>query len=78
MPRRARHRLPRPKGGITTLRAPTIRKLVNAGTVTPSLFDERDLAEVTSEESVTARGAALKRRGAETEQFPMGLAVDLR
>ena len=35
---------------ITTLRAPTIRKLVNAGTVTPSLFDERDLAEVTSDE----------------------------
>ena len=35
---------------ITTLRAPTLRKLVNAGTVTPSLFDERDLAEVTSEE----------------------------
>ena len=30
---------------ITTLRAPTIRKLVAAGTVTPSLFDERDLAE---------------------------------
>ena len=35
---------------ITTLRAPTIRKLVNAGAVTPSLFDERDLAEITSEE----------------------------
>jgi len=35
---------------ITTLREPTIRKLVNAGTVTPSLFDERDLAEVTSDE----------------------------
>ena len=35
---------------ITTLRAPTIRRLVAAGTVTPSLFDERDLAEVTSEE----------------------------
>ena len=35
---------------ITTLRAPTIRKLVAAGTVTPSLFDERDLAEITSEE----------------------------
>ena len=35
---------------ITTLRAPTIRKLVAAGTVTPSLFDERDLAEVTSED----------------------------
>ena len=35
---------------ITTLRAPTIRKLVAAGTVTPSLFDERDLAEVTSDE----------------------------
>ena len=35
---------------ITTLRAPTIRKLVAAGTVTPSLFDERDLAEVTSNE----------------------------
>ena len=35
---------------ITTLRAPTIRKLVTAGEVTPSLFDERDLAEITSEE----------------------------
>ena len=35
---------------ITTLRAPTIRKLVNAGAVTPSFFDERDLAEITSEE----------------------------
>ena len=35
---------------ITTLRAPTIRKLVNAGAVTPSFFDERDLAEITSDE----------------------------
>ena len=35
---------------ITTLRAPTIRKLVDAGAVTPSFFDERDLAEITSEE----------------------------
>ena len=35
---------------ITSLRAPVIRKLVNAGTVAPSLFDERDLAEVTSDE----------------------------
>ena len=35
---------------ITTLRAPTIRKLVNGGTMTPSLFDERDLAEITSDE----------------------------
>ncbi len=35
---------------VTTLRAPTIRKLVAAGTVTPALCDERDLAEVTSEE----------------------------
>ena len=34
---------------ITTLRAPTIRKLLRAGVVTPSLFDERDLAEVTRE-----------------------------
>ena len=34
---------------ITTLRAPTIRKLVDAGTVTPSLFDQRDLAEITSD-----------------------------
>ena len=34
---------------ITTLRAPTIRKLVAAGTVTPSLFDQRDLAEITSD-----------------------------
>ena len=44
---------------ITTLRAPTIRKLVNAGTVTPSLFDERDLAEVTSDEFPTATGERL-------------------
>ena len=35
---------------ITTLRAPTIRKLVNAGAVTPSLFDEHELAELTSDE----------------------------
>ena len=35
---------------ITTLRAPTIRKPRNAGRVTPSLFNERHLAEVTSEE----------------------------
>ena len=35
---------------ITTLRAPTIRKLVAAGTVSASLFDECDLAEVTSED----------------------------
>ena len=40
---------------ITTLRAPTIRKLVNAGTVTPSLFDERELAEVTSDEFPSER-----------------------
>ena len=33
---------------ITTLRAPTIRKLVAAGRVTLSLFDERDLAEISS------------------------------
>ena len=35
---------------ITTLRAPTIRKLIAAGRVTPSLFDERDLAEISSPE----------------------------
>ena len=35
---------------VTTLRAPTIRKLAAAGTVTPSLFDEQDLAEITSAE----------------------------
>ena len=35
---------------ITTLRAPTIRKLVHGGAVIPSFFDERDLAEITSEE----------------------------
>ena len=35
---------------ITTLRAPTIRRLVAAHRITPSLFDERDLAEITSEE----------------------------
>ena len=35
---------------ITTLRAPMIRKLLKAGAVKPSLFDERDLAEITSDE----------------------------
>lgn len=35
---------------ITTLRAPTIRKLVDAGRVKRSLFDERDLAEISSPE----------------------------
>ena len=35
---------------ITTLRAPTIRKLLAAGAVAPSLFDERDLAEITSKD----------------------------
>ena len=33
---------------ITTLRAPTRRKLIAAARVTPSLFDERDLAEISS------------------------------
>ena len=33
---------------VTTLRAPTIRKLVATGTVTPSLFDERDLCSSTT------------------------------
>ena len=33
---------------ITTLRAPTIRKLIAAGLVAQSLFDERDLAEISS------------------------------
>ncbi len=35
---------------ITTLRAPTIRKLIRAGSVQPSLFDERNLAEITSDD----------------------------
>ena len=35
---------------ITTLRAPTIRKLIAAGHVSQSLFDERDLAEISSPE----------------------------
>ena len=35
---------------ITTLRAPTIRRLLAAGAIAPSLFDERDLAEITSTE----------------------------
>ena len=35
---------------ITTLRAPTIRTLLAAGTVTPSLFDERNLAEIRSDD----------------------------
>jgi hypothetical protein len=33
---------------ITALRADSIRKLASEGTIAPSLFDERDLAEVTS------------------------------
>jgi transposase len=33
---------------ITALRAPAIRKLVEAGKLQPSLFDDRDLAEITS------------------------------
>ena len=35
---------------ITTLRAPTIRKLIKAGQVAQSMFDERDLAEISSPE----------------------------
>ncbi len=35
---------------ITALRAPTIKKLLADGTVNPSLFDQRDLAEVTSDD----------------------------
>ena len=35
---------------ITALRAPTIRTLLDQGTIQLSLFDERDLAEVTSPE----------------------------
>jgi hypothetical protein len=40
----------RPNGfdWITALRAPAIRALMEEGTVQPSLFDERDLAEITS------------------------------
>ena len=34
---------------ITTLRAPAIRELVAEGALQPSLFDERDLMEITSE-----------------------------
>ena len=33
---------------ITTLRAPTIRKLIKAGQVAQTMFDERDLAEISS------------------------------
>ena len=33
---------------ITTLRAPTIRKLIKAGKVAQTMFDERDLAEISS------------------------------
>ena len=35
---------------ITTLRAPTIRKLIKAGEVAQTMFDERDLAEISSPE----------------------------
>ena len=33
---------------ITTLRAPTIRKLIKAGQVAQTMFDQRDLAEISS------------------------------
>jgi len=35
---------------ITALRSGSIRKLLDSGDIQPSLFDERDLAEITSEE----------------------------
>ncbi len=35
---------------ITTLRAPTIRKLIREGEVAQTMFDERDLAEISSPE----------------------------
>jgi transposase len=35
---------------ITALRAPAIRKLAEEGVIQPSLFDQRDLAEITSPE----------------------------
>ena len=47
---------------ITTLRAPTIRKLVNAGTVTPSLFDERDLGVCAAENGATIAGEIGRRK----------------
>ena len=37
-------------GWITALRAPAIRKLASEGNLQPSLFDERDLAEITAPE----------------------------
>lgn len=37
-------------GWITALRSPAIRKLVVAGTIQPSLFDEQHLAEITTPE----------------------------
>ena len=35
---------------ITTLRAPTIRKLIKAGAMAQTMFDERDLEEISSPE----------------------------
>ncbi|MBU4241281.1 MAG: transposase, partial [Actinobacteria bacterium] len=45
---------------ITALRAPAIRKLAEEGIVQPSLFDEQDLAEVTSPEYPGERLIACK------------------
>ena len=45
---------------ITALRAPAIRKLAEEGVVQPSLFDEQDLAEVTSPEYPGERLIACK------------------
>src|SRR5947209_9032504 len=45
---------------ITALRAPAIRSLAEAGTIQLSLFDERDLAEITSPDSPRERLVACR------------------
>src|SRR5947208_608327 len=45
---------------ITALRAPAIRSLAEAGTIQPSLFDERDLAEISSPDYPSERLVACR------------------
>jgi hypothetical protein len=65
---------------ITALRSESIRKLVDAGDMEPSLFDQRDLAEITSPEfpGVTVHGDCpdFRGEGRENGTVPLGSEGD--
>ena len=74
----------RPNGldWITALRAPAIRALAEAGVVQPSLFDERDLAEITSpaypgERLVACRNPLLAEERARKRQELLAAGLEL-